>query len=129
MLFMHYVFTSPGVRKGFVRAVFKKLKAEAKDSLPEDATQDAATEATRLEVAFVNALGRKDKEKVAQIDMEQELKDLKLYDFFPYAQWPPNAPVCPPPSRLSPPPLSSFPSFRLPLLFPRPRYFRTHVQR
>jgi hypothetical protein len=96
LLVIHYAFTFPGVRKGFVRAVFKKLKADAKDSLPEDATKDAATEATRLEVAFVNALGRKDREEVAQVDMEQELKDLKLYDFFPYAQWPPNAPVCPP---------------------------------
>ena len=41
-------------------------------------------------------MGKKDKEEVAHVDMEQDLKDLNLYDFFPSAQWPPHAPVCPP---------------------------------
>ena len=35
---------------------------------------------------------RNGKVEVAQVDMEQELRDLGLTQFFPTSQWPPHAP-------------------------------------
>ena len=37
---------------------------------------------------------RNGKVEVAQVDMEQELRDLGLTQFFPTSQWPPHSPVC-----------------------------------
>ena len=85
-----------GGRKGFLRAAFKKMKDSMKVDKGDEGDDRRAGSGPgpAFEAALVSAFGKKDKEDVAQVDMEQDLKELKLFDFFPASQWPPHAPVC-----------------------------------
>ena len=80
-----------GAHKSFMRGAFKITKAEMKGSKDEGGESSGCNPTANFENALIRALGKK--EDVAQIDMEQELKNLNLYDLFPSSQWPPHAPV------------------------------------
>lgn len=90
------MYVCTGGRKGFLRAAFKKMKDSMKVDKGDEGDDRRAGSGPgpAFEAALVSAFGKKDKEDVAQVDMEQDLKELKLFDFFPASQWPPHAPVC-----------------------------------
>ena len=74
--------------KSVLRGAIKRLKHE-------DTSERAPPAASGCsEEALVRALDRREgKVEVAQVDMEQELRDLGLAQFFPTSTWPHTAPV------------------------------------
>ena len=98
---MFHVPVPPAVLKSIVRGAIRKEKG-SKDG-DEHGAQPQGESATMFEArmeayreSLVKAMAKSNgKVEVAQIDMEQELKDkqVSLFDLFPTTQWPAGAEV------------------------------------
>ena len=94
LLVLIHVLACAAVYKTVVRGAIRRLKDTGERAPAAASGEDNRWREDAMVRGIVQGLDQRNgKVEVAQVDMEQELRDLGLTQFFPTSQWPPHSPV------------------------------------